>query len=173
MHSCNFLLSSTLNEKLLDINIPKQQLKEQTQIVNIDVWTHPSRNFSIFGRSNSHHNYRHIGFACKLQLKRSTVNHIRDSNFSVCKHHSLCIVDVNYAKILLFVRLWREFIVNLWVNWNSGMLVELFPISRLQHASSQSVRAVSVRFAPVRNCIMSGIMLLDYTETIWENFQNY
>ena len=42
-----------LKEKLLDINIPKQQFKKQTQIVNIDVWTHPSQNFSIFGCSNS------------------------------------------------------------------------------------------------------------------------
>ena len=42
------------------------------------------------------------------------------------------------------------------------VLVELFPISRLQRASSQSVRAISVRFVPVRNCVTSGIMLLDY-----------
>ena len=43
------------------------------------------------------------------------------------------------------------------------VLVELFPISRLQRASSQSVHAVSVRFVPVRNCVTSGIMLLVYT----------
>ena len=41
-----------LKEKL-DINIPKQQFKKQMQIVNIDVWTHPSQNFSTFGRSKS------------------------------------------------------------------------------------------------------------------------
>ena len=45
------------------------------------------------------------------------------------------------------------------------VLVELFAISRLQRASPQSVRAVSVHFVPVRNCITSGIVLLDYTGT--------
>ena len=39
------------------------------------------------------------------------------------------------------------------------VLVELFSISRLQRASSQSVRAVSVHFVPVWNCVTSGIML--------------
>ena len=38
------------------------------------------------------------------------------------------------------------------------MLVELFSISRLQRASSESVRAVLVRFVSVRNCITSGIV---------------
>ena len=52
---------------------------------NIDVWRHPSPTFSTFGHSKSHPDYVHIRFACKLQLKRSTVNHVKDSNFSVCK----------------------------------------------------------------------------------------
>ena len=42
-----------LKEKLLDINIPKQQFEKQTQIINIDVWTHPSQNFSTFRCSKS------------------------------------------------------------------------------------------------------------------------
>ena len=42
-------------------------------------------------------------------------------------------------------------------------LVELFTISRLQCASSQSVCSVSVHFAHVWNCITFGIALLDYT----------
>ena len=62
-----------LKEKLIDINIPKQQFEKQMQINNIDVWRHPSPTFSTFGRSKSQPNYGHIGFACKLQLKRSTV----------------------------------------------------------------------------------------------------
>ena len=65
------------------------------------------------------------------------------------KRHSLCIGNAALPKILLFVRLWRDFVVNLWVNWNLGCLyfVELFSISRLQRASPQSVRAVSVLHA--------------------------
>ena len=112
-------------EKLLDINIPKQQFEEKkrkSSILTFEQWTHPSQNFSIFGRSKSQRNYGHIGFVCKLQLKRSTVNHVKDSNFLVCKRHSLCIGDVNIAKNLLSVRLWREFIVN----WNLGCLWNCF-----------------------------------------------
>ena len=43
------------------------------------------------------------------------------------------------------------------------LVVELFSIPRLQCVSSQSVHAVSVHFVSVRNCITSGIALLDYT----------
>ena len=156
-----------LKEKLLDINIPEQQFEKQTQIIDIVVWTHPSKNFTIFGRSKSQHNYGHIGFACILQLKRSTVN--QDSNFSVCKRHSLCMLHwpCQHCRIFTLCEIvaWihRQFVSKLEL---IRVLVELFPISRLQRASSQSVRAVSlsVRFAPVRNCITSGITsLLDYT----------
>ena len=46
-----------LKKKLLDINIPKQQFEKQTQIININVWTHPSPNSSTFGCSKSQRNW--------------------------------------------------------------------------------------------------------------------
>ena len=72
-----------------------------------------------------------------LQLHRQCkVNGV--CKLSVC--HSLCIGDATFLKIYS-VRFWREFIVNLWVNWNLGCLKveELFPnpISRLQRASTR------------------------------------
>ena len=89
-----------LKDKLLDISIPKQQFEKQN--ANCQYWrvnTHPCQNFSTFGRSKSQRSYGHIGFACKLLLKRSTVKHVKDSNFSVCKRHSLCIGDAIFLKI--------------------------------------------------------------------------
>ena len=86
--------------------------------------------------------------------------------------HSLCIGDAALPKNLLFVRLWCDFVVNLRVHCKLEfrvLVLELFSISRLQRASPQSVRAVSVRFYAcpelryVRYCVTSGIVLLDYT----------
>ena len=95
-----------------------------------------------------------IGFACKLQLKHSTVNHVKEINFSVCKRHSLCIALVmqHFRKFTLceiVPRIHCQFVSKL----EFSVLVEMFSISRLQRTSSQSVRAVWVRFAPVQYCV--------------------
>ena len=104
--SCHLTLTARINlsNTLIERKTPRHKYSKATsrktnEIVNIDVWTHPSRIFSTFGRSKSQCNYGHIGFACKLQLKRSTVNHVKDTNFSVCKRHSLCIGDATFPKI--------------------------------------------------------------------------
>ena len=103
-----------------------------------------------------------------------TVNHVvKDSNFSVCKRHSLCINWwwCNIAENLLReIVAWilRQFVSKLEFRVLVHVVVELFSISRLQRVCVFTVCAVctvSVRFAPVRNCIPSGIALLDYRPT--------
>ena len=51
------------------------------------------------------------------------------------------------------------------------VLVELLINSIQSPASSQSVRAVSVRFARVRNCITFGIALFDYTFILYQHMK--
>ena len=151
-----------LKEKLLDINIPKQQFEKQTQIININTplskfqhfralkivtqfrtgakrtetartdyeddcvlepgdwkqfFKHPKFQFTHKLTMNSRHNLTKSKFSEMLH-RQCKVN----GKLKTCKHHSLCIGDAALPKILLFVRLWRDFVVNLWVNWNLGCL---------------------------------------------------
>ena len=59
----------------------------------------------------------------------------------------------NISENLLFVRLWREFIVNLWVNWNLGCLKNCF------QSPGSSVRLHSL--CTLFQCVLrlSGIVL--------------
>ena len=60
----------------------------------------------------------------------------------------------NISENLLFVRLWREFIVNLWVNWNWGCLKNCFQ----SPGSSARLHSLCAPF----QCILrlSGIVLI-------------
>ena len=92
-----------------------------------------------------------------------TVNHIKDSNFSVCKRHSLCKWRCNIAENWLFVRLWREFIVNLWVNWNLGWCRIVSNLQAPVRVFTVCARCFSAFCACPELCYRtSGIMLLVY-----------
>ena len=57
----------------------------------------------------------------------------------------------NISENLLFVRLWCEFIVNLWVNWNLGCLKNCFQSPA--RVFIVCARCFSAFFSPVRNCV--------------------
>ena len=62
-----YLANTLLERETHNINMPKQQFEKQTQITNIDVWTDPSQMSSLLANTD---------LVCKLQLKRSSVNHV-------------------------------------------------------------------------------------------------
>ena len=100
-HTCTSMLSTNmvrecqilrLKEKLLDMyqyfkkskcstNLTIRKNKHNLSILTCEHAPLKIPALSPFGHSKLQWTYRHIGFACKLQLKRTIINHVKDSNF--------------------------------------------------------------------------------------------
>ena len=85
-------------------------------------------------------NYKHPKFQFTHKLKTKSRHNLTKSKFLAMLHRQckvngklklanaihFALARCNISENLLFVRLWREFIINLWVNWNLGCLKNCF-----------------------------------------------
>ena len=91
-----------LKQKNIDINIPKQTIRKHTQIANTDVLNRPLWKFHHFYGTQIAQYLQTYDFVCKLQLKLSTINHVKYSNSLSLETSFISHWPCNIAENVLF-----------------------------------------------------------------------